>query len=166
MTIPNKGWLPIPLLGAITAYTLPVVFPVYYYVCNPGPYDPLQPYELPIIRAIEVNEIPFANSGYKNGAWGWVAGIHWAYAYGDALIDWVYPPLDPTSLDDPCPDNVIDTDDGCPTGSTITPDQEAQPVVITETRTATAVIDDRTAMFTLVSETVVVPLITPDDNPA
>lgn len=164
MPLPGNGWLPTPLNTEITQFLLPEPFKVEYYVCTPGPYDPLQPYEKPVIEFITINQMPTADSGWKNGSWGWVARIDWPFAYGDALIDAVWPPLEPTTVDDTCPGNDDVTDDLCPPMTKLTPEEtppdtvlvndaaRAVPTVVIEARTQVAETQETSATMTFVDE--------------
>lgn len=166
MAIPNKGWLPAPLNGSITQFTLPETFQVYYYVCNPGPYDPLQPWEKPQIEFITINQEPFADSGWKKGAWGWVAGIHWQWAYGDALIESIWPPDEPSTFDERCPGNDDVTDDVCPPELVVAADVEAFTTFTPDVRTVPTITPEYTSPQFSDGETRATPVLNADDRPA
>lgn len=166
MAIPGQGWLPNPINGDIIQFILPEEFPVYYYICTPGPYDPLQPYEKPIIEAIEINQVPFADSGYKNGGWGWVAGIHWVFAYGDALIDNIWPPLPPVPVDDKCPGGSS-VDESCPPALVFSLESDSKTVFTQEAAPVLVVIKKETRNNNSFSEdSSVVIVVKADDKPA
>lgn len=166
MAIPNQGWLPSPLNGAITIFTLPEVFHVYYYVCNPGPYADPKYYELPIIEWIAINQQPVADAGYKHGTWGWFAGIDWTYAYGDALIDSVWPPTPPTSDDETCPGNDDVADDTCPPDFILAVEPEVKEVFMLDTRVAPVVTLESQGKTVVDSEARATPILKADDRPA
>lgn len=161
--IPNKGWLPAPLNHEIQQFTLPEVYSIYYYVCNPGPYDPAQPYQPPIVTYITINQLVFGAAGYKNGTWGWVAGINWTFAYGDALIESIYPPLDPAPFDEACPGEDFNTDEVCPV--TVTSDEVCPPdtPLSNDTRTAVTVTTDSKASVSTTTDTIA-PTSTVDED--
>jgi hypothetical protein len=165
MAIPNQGWLPVPLNREVTLFTLPEEYKVLYYVCNPGPYDPLQPYEKPIIEFIQINQQCYADSGWKNGAWGWVAGMHWLFAYGDALIDAIYPPLEPVPLDESCPDNDDVTTETCPPDTLLAVEAFTSPALIAESQSTVTLKEEATGRAAVNDDVRAVPVITPDANP-
>src|SRR6201989_2702279 len=114
MPLPNNGWLPQPLFSGVTQFALPEAHLVEYYVCTPGPYDPFQPWQKPEITGIALEQSFFVDAGWKKGTWGWVAGIEWGYAYGDALIETVWPPDEPGVTDESCPGADDVADESCP----------------------------------------------------
>lgn len=166
MPLPNNGWLPAPLGQDPVQFTLPETYQVYYYVCNPGPYDPAQPWQKPVIEYITINQQPFADAGWKRGAWGWVAGIHWSWAYGDALIDAVWPPDEPTSDDEHCPGNDDVTDDGCPPLFILAVDTRETETLTIDTRVAPSIAVTRPGEVTVTPDVRVAPTFKDDDKPA
>lgn len=166
MAIPNNGWIPSPLKKELTQFPLPEVFQVYYYVCNPGPYDPLQPYEKPIIKTLTVNQLIVADAGWKNGTWGWVAGINWIYAYGDALIDAVFTPLDPAPIDESCPNNVILSPFVTPSIPVITAATKNRITLTEDSRFAASIIDESKRAKIINDDIGIAITIIKDDKPA